>query len=297
LEDYNNSIKWYTKIIADDDSDKDEQLECLYGRARSYFELNNYPLAEKDLKVLLGSSSTNLNTQIQNLYKQIKQKLAEEKSKMEVVDEEKKEEDNENLKTVKATETTKKIDKPIPVLTEKNKSSKTYRDTWTQDGHSATLTIYCKNLTEEQIQTYFVTNDKVIIDININENDEMKIYRRIINLTEKININESKMVLTKYKVNMKLKKQVPKHWLTYEQEEIIKKIEKEKQLDKLLADEDEDDMEDGLTNPASKVTDPQSSIMDLMKKMYNDGDDNMKQLIKKSWTEAQDKKKSGGGPL
>lgn len=36
--------------------------------------------------------------------------------------------------------------------------------------------------------------------------------------------------------------------------------------------------------------DPSAGIMDLMKKMYNDGDDDMKRMIKKTWYESQNKK-------
>ena len=36
--------------------------------------------------------------------------------------------------------------------------------------------------------------------------------------------------------------------------------------------------------------DPSAALMNLMKKMYNEGDDNMKRTIAKSWYEAQNKK-------
>lgn len=39
--------------------------------------------------------------------------------------------------------------------------------------------------------------------------------------------------------------------------------------------------------------DPQAGIMNLMKKMYDDGDDDMKRTIAKAWTESQDKKNAG----
>ena len=41
--------------------------------------------------------------------------------------------------------------------------------------------------------------------------------------------------------------------------------------------------------------DPGAGLMNLMKKMYDDGDDDMKRTIAKSWQEAQDKKMAGGG--
>jgi len=36
--------------------------------------------------------------------------------------------------------------------------------------------------------------------------------------------------------------------------------------------------------------DPSASLMNLMKKMYDDGDDEMKRTIAKAWTEGQEKK-------
>jgi len=39
---------------------------------------------------------------------------------------------------------------------------------------------------------------------------------------------------------------------------------------------------------------PQGAMMDMMKKLYQDGDDDMKRMIAKSWTENQDKKEARG---
>ena len=39
--------------------------------------------------------------------------------------------------------------------------------------------------------------------------------------------------------------------------------------------------------------DPGAGLMDLMKKMYDDGDDEMKRTIKKAWFESQEKKNKG----
>jgi len=43
-------------------------------------------------------------------------------------------------------------------------------------------------------------------------------------------------------------------------------------------------------------SDPSSGIMNLMKKMYDDGDDDMKRMIKKTWYESQQKQKTGEMP-
>lgn len=39
--------------------------------------------------------------------------------------------------------------------------------------------------------------------------------------------------------------------------------------------------------------DPNEGIMDLMRKMYNEGDDDMKRTIAKAWTESQEKRSKG----
>ena len=39
-----------------------------------------------------------------------------------------------------------------------------------------------------------------------------------------------------------------------------------------------------------KNDDPERGIMDLMRKMYDEGDDEMKRTIKKAWHESQDKR-------
>lgn len=41
--------------------------------------------------------------------------------------------------------------------------------------------------------------------------------------------------------------------------------------------------------------DPQESLMNMMKQMYDEGDDEMKRTLRKAWHEAQSKK-GGGGP-
>lgn len=43
--------------------------------------------------------------------------------------------------------------------------------------------------------------------------------------------------------------------------------------------------------------DPSAGIMNLMKKMYDDGDDDMKRMIKKTWYETQQKQGGAGGGM
>lgn len=46
-----------------------------------------------------------------------------------------------------------------------------------------------------------------------------------------------------------------------------------------------------------KSDDPNASIMNIMRQMYEDGDDDMKRTIAKAWTESQDKKAAAGGDM
>jgi len=52
-----------------------------------------------------------------------------------------------------------------------------------------------------------------------------------------------------------------------------------------------------LDSSASGSGDPNSSIMGLMKKMYDEGDDKMKQMLNKTWYETQQKQNKGGDPM
>lgn len=40
--------------------------------------------------------------------------------------------------------------------------------------------------------------------------------------------------------------------------------------------------------------DPSEGLMNMLKKIYSEGDDEMKRTINKAWTESQEKKMKGG---
>lgn len=48
------------------------------------------------------------------------------------------------------------------------------------------------------------------------------------------------------------------------------------------------------TNDADEK-DPSAGLMDMMKKMYDSGNPEMKQMIAKAWSEGEEKKRAGGG--
>lgn len=49
-------------------------------------------------------------------------------------------------------------------------------------------------------------------------------------------------------------------------------------------------------NPEENA-DPSDGLMSMLKKMYSDGDDEMKRTINKAWSESQDKKAKGDGDI
>jgi hypothetical protein len=54
-----------------------------------------------------------------------------------------------------------------------------------------------------------------------------------------------------------------------------------------------------LNRPLPKMNDskdPGDSLMEMMKNMYETGDDDMKRTIAKAWTESREKMGTGGGP-
>lgn len=92
-------------------------------------------------------------------------------------------------------------------------------------------------------------------------------------LADKIEANESFYKFTKQHLVMNLKKKKEERWPNLQQ---VKS--------KTPADDKDDFLGDG--------GDPGSALINLMKKMYNEGDDDMKRTIAKSWHEAQTKKNS-----
>lgn len=50
-----------------------------------------------------------------------------------------------------------------------------------------------------------------------------------------------------------------------------------------------------LPRPDMEGSDPGSSLMNMMKQLYDEGDDEMKRTIAKAWTEARDKQQANGG--
>lgn len=82
---------------------------------------------------------------------------------------------------------------------------------------------------------------------------------------------------------------------------IIISLRKEKEgttwgqlTDAMKKEKEKKDVEMESSTKNMDTSDPSAGIMNLMKKMYDEGDDEMKRTIKKTWYESQNKQKEGG---
>jgi len=77
-----------------------------------------------------------------------------------------------------------------------------------------------------------------------------------------------------------------------------KKMEKAwKHLKKSDQDEDDKKKKKEAEEKKANEDDPSASIMNMMKKMYDEGDDDMKRTIAKAWTESRDKQSRGDSDM
>ena len=95
------------------------------------------------------------------------------------------------------------------------------------------------------------------------------------NLCEEIDESKSYIKVKTDLIVIFLAKKVKKNWSH------VTGVEKKIKEAKTVAPSDMD-----------KGEDPEASIMNIMKKMYQEGDDNMKKVIAKAWTESEEKKKN-----
>lgn len=118
------------------------------------------------------------------------------------------------------------------------------------------------------------------MDLRVLGLDNRNYHLPIINLCEKIDTDKSSFKVKTDLVVILLAKKSPINWSH------VTGVEKRIKESKAPSVPDAGDM-----------TDPSSSIMNMMKQMYQDGDDDMKKTIAKAWCESQEKKGASGGGM
>ncbi|XP_058803470.1 calcyclin-binding protein [Phymastichus coffea] len=114
------------------------------------------------------------------------------------------------------------------------------------------------------------------VNLNVLGLDNKNYVFTINNLCEEININRSNFKTKTNMIIINLAKKSSKTW------SCITSVEKRLKEAKSSS-----------PPSATDTSDPNDSLMNLMKKMYLEGDDEMKKTIAKAWTEAREEKISG----
>eukprot|EP00246_Nothoceros_aenigmaticus_P012572 TRINITY_DN3967_c0_g1_i4.p2 TRINITY_DN3967_c0_g1~~TRINITY_DN3967_c0_g1_i4.p2 ORF type:complete len:261 (+),score=59.06 TRINITY_DN3967_c0_g1_i4:222-1004(+) len=143
-----------------------------------------------------------------------------------------------------------------------------------------TLSTFSWDQTSDKVKIYYplegASEDKVsaslgstAFDIKIHDVNGKNYKCAIPRLNKSISPGKSKVLVKPKRIIVSLEKSETGNWLDLQKKD-----------DKLKSALDKDDK------------DPMAGIMDLMKNMYEDGDDNMKRTIAQAWTEARTGNKS-----
>lgn len=127
-----------------------------------------------------------------------------------------------------------------------------------------------ENVPKEQVTCHFTNRS---FHLNCQNVGNKNYTCGVKNLMEEIEPEESHFKIKSGNVLVMLKKKAKKTWPYV--------TEKEKKL----KEKEKSSMKSGIDD----TTDPQESLMQMMKKMYDEGDPEMKRTIAKAWTESREK--------
>eukprot|EP00099_Drosophila_melanogaster_P016578 NP_572332.1 uncharacterized protein Dmel_CG3226 [Drosophila melanogaster] len=131
--------------------------------------------------------------------------------------------------------------------------------------------------TEENVTVTYTPNS---LQLHVRDLQGKDFGLTVNNLLHSIDVEKSYRKIKTDMVAIYLQKVEDKHW------DVLTAIQK-----RLKQKKDSELSKDG--------DNPESALVNIMKKMYNDGDSKTKQMIAKAWTESQDKaklgKETGGG--
>lgn len=186
----------------------------------------------------------------------------------------------EQIKALEKTETAKnEAQKPVLVNGDKVKEQKPKLYTtkitsygWDQSDKFVKLYVSLEGvekLPKEKVNADFNSSS---VDLVVRELQNKNRQLQIRNLLYEINPKESSVKTKPGYLTILMRKAVSKNW------EYLTKIEKS-ESDKKKPNYDKD-------------KDPSEGLMDMMKKLYEEGDDEMKRTIAKAWTESREKETS-----
>ncbi|XP_076232254.1 calcyclin-binding protein [Calliopsis andreniformis] len=165
----------------------------------------------------------------------------------------------------------------MPNVTNKHYEVKLNNYGWDQTSTSVKLYIDLKDVQQLPKEAVTCNFTEKSLDLCV-EGLNNKNYRLTINnLCEEIDVNTSNIKIKTDMIIISLAKKVAKNWSH------VTGIEKRIKESKVSA----------MTDMGDSEKDPDKSLMNLMKKMYMEGDDELKRTIAKAWTESQLKKTDG----
>ncbi|CCF75340.1 Calcyclin-binding protein [Babesia microti strain RI] len=156
-----------------------------------------------------------------------------------------------------------------------SKQCKTINEfSWEQETSSIKIRIKFDNISTHDRSKINLQCDASSVSLTVNDfkspDNNANYMFRIAKLHSKINPEKSSYHLKTNYIVLSLEKESPGHWpsVEYKQSNITKPKIPE----------------------ADKDSDPNSMLIDLMKNLYQEGDDEMKRTIAKAWTEANEKR-------
>ncbi|XP_066993423.1 calcyclin-binding protein [Anabrus simplex] len=147
---------------------------------------------------------------------------------------------------------------------------------WDQSDKFVKIFVTLKNVQTLNQSNVFCNFTKRSVELHVQGLDDRNYHLPIMSLLEDIDVEKSYWkVKTDMVVVFLMKSKVGSHWTHMT---LPEKKAKEPKLPKMDTGD----------------TDPSASLMNMMKQMYEDGDDEMKRTIAKAWTESREKQMAGG---
>ncbi|XP_057325031.1 calcyclin-binding protein [Microplitis mediator] len=145
---------------------------------------------------------------------------------------------------------------------------------WDQSDKFIKLYVTLKNVQSLPKEAVYCDFKERSMDLRVMGLDNRNYQLPISNLCEDIEPSKSYVKVKTDMIAVFLSKKAPKNWSH------VTGIEKRIKESKNAA-------------PNADNSDPEAGLMNIMKKMYQEGDDDMKRTIAKAWTESQEKKTAG----
>lgn len=164
---------------------------------------------------------------------------------------------------------------PINTSTPKCYEVKLNNYSWDETKSAMKLYISLQNVHEIPPENIICSFTEISVNLRVLNLENRNYHLPITNLCEEIDLTKSHRKIKTNMVIIVLIKKIERIW------SCVTRLEK-KMKETKSSDMDMD-----------KNQDPEASLMNLMKKMYQEGDDEMKKTIAKTWTEVQQKRESG----